>query len=108
MRFVPSRPGPIVHRERVVAEVDLRFFDVRYGAEIDGPPHLRLAQAARDTARDRMLRRDCRWTIDRFWWFELENGPRRFAREAITRLRTLHSVAVRDVLTTPDAPAGGE
>lgn len=27
---VASRPGPIVHRERVVAEVDLPFFDVRY------------------------------------------------------------------------------
>ena len=63
---VPGSPRPIVHRERVVAKVDIPFFDVRYGVEIDGPPHLLLAQAARDAARDRMLRRDCDWTIDRF------------------------------------------
>lgn len=99
---VPSRPGPIVHRERIVAEVDLPFFDVRYGVEIDGPPHLRLTQAARDTARDRMLRRDCDWTIDRFWWFELEDDPRRFTREVIARLRGLGSAAVRGVSTTSD------
>ncbi|MEX2621614.1 MAG: DUF559 domain-containing protein [Egibacteraceae bacterium] len=91
---VPARPGPIVHRERTVAEVDLPFFDVRYGVEIDGPPHLRVAQARRDTARDRMLRRDCGWTIDRFWWFELEEDPARFTREVVARLRTLGSTAV--------------
>ncbi|MEX0659882.1 MAG: DUF559 domain-containing protein [Egibacteraceae bacterium] len=90
---VASRPGPIVYRERIVAEVDLPFFDVRYGVEIDGPPHLRLAQAARDSARDRMLRRDCGWTIDRFWWFELEQDPQRFTREVVARLRTLGSTA---------------
>lgn len=88
---VPNRPGKIVHRERIVAEVDIPFFDVCYGVEIDGPPHLRVGQAAKDAARDRMLRRDCGWTIDRFWWFELEADPQRFTREVMARLRTLGS-----------------
>lgn len=105
--FHPVRPGtgrdlrplhhpqPIVSKERVVAEVDIPFFDVRYGVEVDGPPHLLPAQAARDSARDRMLRRDCDWTIDRFWWFELEDDPQQFVREVVARLRALGSDAVR-------------
>lgn len=90
---VPSRPGPVLRGDRPVAEIDLPFYDVCYGVEIDGPPHLLPDQAARDAARDRMLGRDCDWTIDRFFWFELEEHPERFVREVVTRLRALGSVA---------------
>lgn len=90
---VAPRPGPVEHRDRVVAEVDLPFYDVCYGVEIDGPAHLLPEQAARDAVRDRMLARDCRWSIDRFWWHEIEQDPDRFVREVVARLRALGSAA---------------
>jgi hypothetical protein len=86
---VPSRPGPVIHHDRPVAEVDIPFFDLCYGVEIDGPPHLLPEQAARDRARDRMLARTCGWAIDRYLWFELEDDPERFVREVKARLREL-------------------
>jgi hypothetical protein len=86
---VPPRPMPVVHNERDVAEVDLPWHDLRYGVEIDGPPHLLPEVAAKDRARDRMLARLCGWTIDRYLWFELEEQPERFVREVTDRLRRL-------------------
>jgi hypothetical protein len=88
---VPSRPLPVVHRERRIAEVDIPFFDVRYGVEIDGPHHLLPHVAAADRARDRILERDAGWTIDRFFWFELDEAPDRFVREVVNRLRRLRA-----------------
>jgi hypothetical protein len=86
---VPARPGAVVHRDRVLAEVDIPFFDLCYGIEVDGPPHLLPAQAARDRARDRLLARTCGWSIDRYLWFELEEEPERFVREVGARLGRL-------------------
>lgn len=37
---VPSRPMPVIHNQVPIAEIDLPFFDVRYGVEVDGPAHL--------------------------------------------------------------------
>jgi hypothetical protein len=88
---VPSRPQPVVHRERNVAEIDIPFLDLAYGVEIDGPPHLLHEVAARDRERDRMLRRECGIEIDRYLWFELEEQPERFVREVTTRLRDLRT-----------------
>lgn len=94
---VPARPGPVILHDRPVAEIDLPFYDVSYGVEIDGPPHLLREQAARDAARDRMLGRDCDWTIERYFWFELEERPERFVREVVARLRVLGSAAAPPV-----------
>lgn len=78
---VSGRPQPVLAGGHPVAEIDIPFFDICYGVEIDGPPHLLPEQAARDRARDRVLARDHGWTIDRFLWHELEDYPRRFVRE---------------------------
>ena len=72
-----------------LAEVDIPFFELCYGVEIDGPHHLLPEQAAKDRARDRMLARTCGWSIDRYLWFELEDDPERFVREVQARLREL-------------------
>jgi hypothetical protein len=88
---VPSRPLPVIHRERRIAEVDIGFFDVRYGVEVDGPHHLLPHVAAADRARDRILQRDAGWTIDRFFWFELDEEPERFVREVAGRLARLRA-----------------
>jgi hypothetical protein len=90
---VPARPMPVVHRERQIAEVDIPFFDVRYGVEIDGPHHLLASVAAADRARDRVLERDAGWTIDRFFWFELDERPERFVREVAGRLERMRATA---------------
>lgn len=94
---VPARPGPVILHDRPVAEIDLPFYDVSYGVEIDGPPHLLREQAARDTVRDRMLGRECDWTIERFFWFELEEHPKRFVHAVVARLRALGSAAAPPV-----------
>lgn len=75
-----------------IAEIDIPFLDVLYGVEVDGPPHLLPAQAARDRARDRQLWRLLGIRIDRFMWFELEESPRRFVHEVVARLGELRSI----------------
>lgn len=86
---VHPRPLPVVHRGRILGEVDIGVEELRYGVEIDGPPHLLPEVAAADRARDRELGR-AGWTIDRFLWTEVEQRPAVFVREvtmALARLR---------------------
>lgn len=90
---VASRPEPVLRHGRPVAEIDLPFFEVDYGLEIDGPHHLLPKQAAADRARDRTLAQTSGIDIDRYLWFELEEEPRRFVREVVARLRALGSAA---------------
>lgn len=77
------RPYPVVVTERVIAEIDIAFPELRYGVEIDGPPHLLPEVAERDRRRDRQLQRHG-WRIDRFLWTDLVDDPDRFAREVTT------------------------
>jgi hypothetical protein len=70
-----------------IGEVDIPWIAVRYGVEVDGPPHLLERQARRDRERDRSLRRDADWTIDRFLWLDIRAEPLRFVREVAEGLR---------------------
>lgn len=92
---MPSRPLPVVHRGRILAEIDIPFLDLCYGVEIDGPPHLLPDVAAQDRARDRMLARTCGISIDRYLWFELEEQPARFVREVRARLHALKAARIQ-------------
>jgi hypothetical protein len=40
-----------------------------------------------------VLQRDAGWTIDRFFWFELDERPDRFVREVAGRLERLRATA---------------
>lgn len=73
---------------RLTAEIDIPFDRIRYGVEIDGPHHLLPNVAAADRARDRKLER-VGWTIDRFYWFEVEDRPAYFVAEVQRRLASL-------------------
>lgn len=74
-----SRPYPVIVNERPIAEIDVAFVALRYGVEIDGPPHLLPDVAERDRRRDRQLQRHG-WRIDRFLWTDLDD-PARFVSE---------------------------
>jgi hypothetical protein len=90
---VPSRPLPVRLGDTILAEVDIPFFDILYGVEIDGPPHLLAEVAAKDRARDRRLGRELRWQIDRFLWFEIDEDPEGFVREVAARVHALRARA---------------
>ncbi len=78
-----GKPLAVESAGRLIAEIDIAFPDVFYGAEIDGPHHLLPNVAAADRNRDRQLQR-LGWTIDRFYWFELEQRPAWFV-DQVTR-----------------------
>ena len=71
------RPHAVKHSSRTLAEIDIAFVDVKYGAEIDGPHHQLPEVVAADKQRDRQLRR-LGWTIDRFTVAEVEANPEAF------------------------------
>ena len=75
---------------RPEGEIDIPFEDVRFGVEVDGPHHLLAEVASADRARDRRLKR-VGWTIDRFFWFELDERPRWFVQEVQRQLHALRT-----------------
>ncbi|MPZ74769.1 MAG: hypothetical protein GEU74_16400 [Nitriliruptorales bacterium] len=83
-----TRPYPVEHGGRIVAEIDVAFPPCRYGAEIDGPHHLLPGVASADRSRDRLLV-DLGWTIDRFWWDEIEQRSVWFVQEVTRQLTRL-------------------
>jgi hypothetical protein len=89
---VPHRPMPVLDDRGVpIAEIDIPFFDVRYGVEVDGPPHLLPEVAAADRVRDGRLQRDG-WEIRRFLWFQIDEDPTGFVREVANRVMQLRGV----------------
>ena len=74
------RPYPVRSNSRTIAEIDLAYPDVLYGAEVDGPHHQLSEVAAADKARDRRLTR-LGWTIDRFLHTHVLNDPEGFVAE---------------------------
>lgn len=77
----PHRQPLAVEAEgRLIGEIDIPFIDVHYGVEVDGPHHLLPDVAAADRMRDRQLNR-VGWSIDRFYWFEIEERPEWFVSE---------------------------
>lgn len=87
MRF-GNKPLSVEVDGRLTAEIDIPFERIRYGVEIDGPHHLLPNVAAADRARDRTLER-AGWTIDRFYWFEVEERASYFVAEVQRRLASL-------------------
>lgn len=83
-------PLPVEVRGRVIAEIDIAFPRILYGVEIDGPHHLLPNVAAADRARDRQLDQEG-WTIDRFYWFELEERANWFVAQVTRRVRQLEA-----------------
>lgn len=84
--FTPHhRPLAVELAGRLAAEIDIAFPRVMYGAEIDGPHHLLADVASADRARDRLLER-AGWTIDRFFWSEVEAKPQWFVAQVRRRL----------------------
>lgn len=84
------RPLTVELDGRTAAEIDIPFPQVPYGVEIDGPHHLLAHVASADRARDRLLERHG-WTIDRFFWFEVEERPQWFVAQVTRRLAALRS-----------------
>ena len=74
------RPYPVRSNGRTIAEIDLAYPDVLYGAEVDGPHHQLAEVAAADKARDRRLAR-LSWTIDRFPHSYVSSDPQGFVAE---------------------------
>lgn len=79
------RPLEVFRNGNRIAEIDVAFPQSLYGVEIDGPHHLLAATAAADRVRDRRLN-GAGWTIDRFFWFELDDRPQWFVAEVSRRL----------------------
>lgn len=77
--FLPH-PYLVTAQGRKIAEVDLARPDLRYGGEVDGPPHLLPEVAAKDRRRDRELQR-LDWQIDRFLWSDIRADPSGFVTE---------------------------
>jgi len=71
------RPYAVKHHSRTIAEIDVAFTEVKYGAEIDGPHHQLPEVVIADKQRDRQLHR-LGWTIDRFTAAEVEADPAAF------------------------------
>lgn len=80
-----SKPLPVEINGRLVAEIDIPFPKILYGVEVDGPHHLLAHVAAADRARDRKLQK-VGWTIDRFYWFEIEERASYFVAEVRRQL----------------------
>ena len=74
------RPYPVRRNGRVIAEIDVAYPEVLYGAEVDGPHHQLAAVAAADKARDRQLTR-MGWIVDRFPHDYVLNDPEAFSRK---------------------------
>ena len=74
------RPYPVRIGGRTIAEIDLAYPKVLYGAEVDGPHHQLAEVAAADKARDRRLAR-AGWIIDRFPHNHVLNDPEGFVAE---------------------------
>lgn len=84
-----TRPFAVRDAAATIGEVDTALEALRYGVEIDGPPHLLPWVAERDRRRDRQLHR-AGWTIDRFFWHDVLQRPEQVAAEiraALTRLQ---------------------
>ena len=79
------QPLTIESDGRLIAEIDIPFASCLYGVEVDGPHHLLPDVAAADRIRDRELD-ELGWTIDRFFWFELEERPEWFVAQVMRRL----------------------
>lgn len=65
LRLEP-RPFLIEFNGARLGEADLAVLRLRYDIEIDGPHHLLPAQRQRDDHRDRLLRRQAGWEVERF------------------------------------------
>ena len=87
------RPYPVSVGGITLAEIDIAFPRVLYGAEVDGPHHLLREVAAADRIRDRRLRR-MGWTIDRFSAEEVAADPTGFVREV---QKALNGSKVRNI-----------
>ena len=85
-----SRPLAVEDGGRLIAEIDIPFAEIMYGVEVDGPHHLFPDQAAADRARDRVLE-SLGWTIDRFFWFEVEQRATQFVAQVLRRVEQLSS-----------------
>ena len=83
------RPYAVRTGARVIAEIDVAFPAVLYGAEMDGPHHLLPEVAAADSARDRQLAR-INWTIDRFPADAVRQDPEWFVNEVRKGLAGAH------------------
>lgn len=81
-----SGPYKVEVGGRTIAEIDLALAASRYGVEIDGPVHLWPQQQATDRARDQELER-FGWTIDRFWWSQIEDDLEEVVAVVARRLR---------------------
>ena len=88
------QPLTIESDGRMVGEIDIPFPTCLYGVEVDGPHHLLPDVAAADRQRDRALQR-IGWTIDRFFWFELEERPEWFVAQVLSRLGEAQTRAPR-------------
>ena len=95
------RPMTVERRGKPIAEIDIPFPELLYGVEVDGPHHLLQDVAAADRARDRLLATEG-WTIDRFFWFEVEDRGAWFAAEVKRRHDELVArIRPRPTLTAP-------
>jgi hypothetical protein len=96
----PPHPRPLLVTKRSwkLGEVDIAFCGVRYGVEVDGPPHLRDGAADQDAVRDAALLREADWEIDRFPGGLLDDDPDGFVERVVLGLRV---AAARDVEPWP-------
>lgn len=83
-----KRPYTVEVRSKAIAEIDIAFEPILYGVEVDGPHHLIPQVAAADRDRDRRLGR-IGWTIDRFFWFEIEDRGDWFRSQVARRIAEL-------------------
>lgn len=77
-----ARPFKVERGGKTLAEVDTAVAELKYAVEVDGPYHLWPDRQIADRQRDQELSSDG-WTVDRFWWFEIEED----LEEAVRRVR---------------------
>jgi hypothetical protein len=92
------RPLLISCGARRLGEIDIPFCDVRFGLEVDGPPHLEDGEAERDAARDRLLHDRAGWLIERVTDVDLQQRP----GEVLARVRAgIERAGARDLSPWP-------
>lgn len=83
-----ARPFKVERGGKTLAEVDTAVVQLKYAVEVDGPYHLWPDRQIADRQRDQKLSSDG-WTIDRFWWFEIEENLEDVVQRVRRRLEEL-------------------